>query len=179
MDRFREEGFIMTAYFRASSCQGKHLAMIGQAVEGLGYRHSLFLLYTVWASDGGMILPMCSQFQKHTQSVPRGLTLLGDSESSQGDWRLALRSYYTCWRIMPQGSCVLCLDTEHWTEIMEWGHLLVFLAFQLFSFPPFPFTDGSQQLLTSYLVHFQPDTYCVSIEVEAWVVLSFLKLIML
>lgn len=60
MDRLREERFVMAAYFRASSCQGKHLAMIGQAVEKLGHGHSLFPLYAVWASDSGMILPMCS-----------------------------------------------------------------------------------------------------------------------
>lgn len=41
--------------------------------------------------------------------------------------------------------CAMCLDTEHWTEVMEWGHLPVFLAFSYFPFPfpPFPFTDGS------------------------------------
>lgn len=44
------------------------------------------------------------------KDAPRGLTLiLGDSESSQVDWRLAIRSYYACWRIMAEGSvcCVL------------------------------------------------------------------------
>lgn len=41
--------------------------------------------------------------------------------------------------------CAMCLDTEHWTEVMEWGHLPVFLAFSYFPFPfpPFPFTNGS------------------------------------
>lgn len=60
MDRLREERFIMAADFRALSCQGKHLAMVAQAIERLGYGHSLFPLYAVWASDGGMIPLMCS-----------------------------------------------------------------------------------------------------------------------
>lgn len=65
--RLSGEGFIMADDFSTSSCRGKHAAVVGQA---------LFLLYAVWASDSGVIPPVCkvhlffAVLETHTKMCP-------------------------------------------------------------------------------------------------------------